>query len=403
MRISTATLYDSGTRAILDRQETLAATQLQLATGRRVVLPSDDPAAASQVVSLSSIDARVAQYQKNLQVARGRLALTEATLGSIGTVLQRVRELALSAGNGTLDDGARRAIAAEVQSQLGTLLGLANSSDPSTGGYLFAGDATDVRPFARSGGTVVYAGDQGHLDVPVSDTLELRSTVNGDEVFARVPSGNGTFATAATATNAGSALIDAGRVADAASATGHAYAIRFTVVGTTTTYDVIDTTTATTVASGQPYADGQAIAFDGVEVTVTGVPADGDEFTLAPSTRTNVFDIVQALADLLATPAPTGADRARVQQGLAAAIGNLDRAFERVLASRASVGARLQQADSVENANADHSVELQRRISEAQDLDYAKAVSDFARQQLALEAAQKSFAQITSRSLFDYL
>jgi flagellar hook-associated protein 3 FlgL len=37
------------------------------------------------------------------------------------------------------------------------------------------------------------------------------------------------------------------------------------------------------------------------------------------------------------------------------------------------------------------------------DLDYNKALSDFARQQVALQAAQQSFAKVSGLTLFDYL
>jgi flagellar hook-associated protein 3 FlgL len=402
MRISTATIFDSATGAMMDRQSSLAATQLQIATGKRVVVPSDDPAAAAEVVSLTSTQARVVQYERNLQVANARLGLTETTLGSMGSLLQRSRELALSAGSGTLDDGGRRAIASELRAQLDSLVALANTADP-TGGYLFSGDAAQAAPYSAAAPGYAYNGDQGHLDVPVSDQLELRSTVNGFEVFQRVRTGNGVFATGADPANTGVALIDGGRVTDPAALTADSYEVRFSVGGSGTTWSVVNLDTSATVVPSQPYVSGQGIEFDGMRIVVSGAPADNDAFSVSPAVHRNVFDTLAQLGSLLEQSTATSADLTRVQQGIQSAVDHIDSAHERMLSVRAEVGARMQQADTVTSANADHSLDLQSRMSTAADLDYAKAVSDVARRQLALEAAQAAFARVTQRTLFDYL
>ena len=82
---------------------------------------------------------------------------------------------------------------------------------------------------------------------------------------------------------------------------------------------------------------------------------------------------------------------------------NLDQAFDNITRVQATIGTRLQEIDSLGNAASDLDIQYQSTLSDLQDLDYTKAISDFIKQQTNLEAAQKSFAQISGMSLFNYL
>ena len=94
---------------------------------------------------------------------------------------------------------------------------------------------------------------------------------NGDAVFNQIKNGNGTFTVSAGPANTGSGIIGATTVSDPASYGGDSYSIKFTAADT---YQVTDTTTNTVVTSGA-YTSGQAITFDGLQVTLSGQPADG--------------------------------------------------------------------------------------------------------------------------------
>jgi flagellar hook-associated protein 3 FlgL len=82
---------------------------------------------------------------------------------------------------------------------------------------------------------------------------------------------------------------------------------------------------------------------------------------------------------------------------------NIDQALGNVGQVQATVGTRMRELDSLGTASSDQAVQFSETLSNLQDLDYAKAISDFTRQQLQLEAAQKSFVQISGLTLFDYL
>ncbi|MEO0004034.1 MAG: hypothetical protein RLZZ22_1726 [Pseudomonadota bacterium] len=77
--------------------------------------------------------------------------------------------------------------------------------------------------------------------------------------------------------------------------------------------------------------------------------------------------------------------------------------FSSVTRSQASVGIRLGELDQLDVQGSDRALQYAEITSSLQDLDYNAAASDLARQQLALQAAQKSFQQVSNLSLFNYL
>ncbi|MDO9601777.1 MAG: flagellin, partial [Rhodocyclaceae bacterium] len=85
------------------------------------------------------------------------------------------------------------------------------------------------------------------------------------------------------------------------------------------------------------------------------------------------------------------------------ALTNLDQANDNILRVRAAVGSRLSEVDSLSDVNQDLQLQYQQTLSNLQDLDYAKAISDLTRKQTDLEAAQKSFMRVSQLSLFNYL
>ncbi len=403
MRLATTTLYDRGLAAIDAAQRQLSATQQQMATGKRVNTAADDPVAATQILRTTSTLAINTQYVANQGVAAQLLGETDGTLGQVNDLLVSVRTTLVAANNAALSDSDRAALGAEVASRLDALVSLANARD-GNGKYLFGGFRVDAAPFAKVAGGVTYNGDDGQRAVQVSAARQMDVTENGATVFNRIKSGNGVFATAAASSNAGSGVVDTGSVTDPTLLTGHRYQVVFAVASGATTYRVQDVTTGTTVgASSNPYTSGQAIAFGGMQLSITGAPANGDAFAVDPAAARSVFDVLKDAAAMLSTPSGGTAGRARLAGGLLSSVANLDNAIGHVSDVRATVGVRQNELDALGASAAATDTEGQARLSALQDVDYAKAVSEFAKRQTALEAAQKSFAAIANKSLFDYL
>ena len=406
MRIATTTLFDRGLAAINLAQENLSRTQQQVSTGHRVNTASDDPIAATEILRTTSSLANNTQYIANQSAATQLLGLSDSTLGQVGDLLQSVRTTLVASNNGALSDSDRAALATELNSRLDSLVSLANTKD-GNGQFLFAGFRNDTTPFSRTTGGVAYSGDDGNRVVQVSATRQIGATVNGADLFNRIPTGNGVFTTAAGSTNTGTGVVDTGQVVTPSALTGHAYQVQFSVTGGATTYQVLDTTTNTLVAApattGNAFTGGSAITVDGQQFTISGSPANGDRFTLAAAQKQSMFQTLQDAVNLLKTSTGGGAGLAKISSGLLGALANVDNALNNTLSQRATVGVRENELDALATSTAQNDTLGQARLSDLQDTDYAKAVADLTKQQTALTAAQKTFASIGTKTLFDYL
>ncbi len=162
-------------------QETALA---QLASGRRVNVPSDDPAAAA-VLSLNH--ARASQANQFLQVISGvsaRLQVADSTLGSVVSSLDRAISLGIEGGGSTLSASNRNAIAGELQGLQQQLVSLANTSFQGT--YLFGGTADQKAPFSAnvaSPSGVSYAGNNGSNTLSVGESFSVSTNIPGSQLF----------------------------------------------------------------------------------------------------------------------------------------------------------------------------------------------------------------------------
>ncbi len=304
MRVSTSELYRLGVNGLLDQQAQLSRTQQQVATGRRILTPADDPSGAAKVLDLNQALERTHQYQDNVSAARARLNQEESVLVSTGNLLQRVHELTIQANNATQTNESRAEIALEIRQRLDELLALADSRDAS-GEYIFAGYQGDTRPFVRQDdGSVTYNGDDGQRFLQVGPSRQVALGDSGTEVFRAVRNGNGDFAIQANASNTGAGIVDAGSVtdptaydgdtytlimADDANATGGAIGITDTGVDDVLQYELrVNGTLVYTANEGDSRTLAQLAGDINAQSGTTGVAAyeDGGTLYLANTTST---------------------------------------------------------------------------------------------------------------------
>lgn len=403
MRLSTNTIHEQGVNSILKQQEALLHVQQQVSTGRRVLTPADDPTAAALALDVKQASALNTQYAENRTAAASQLGFVEGVLDGITNLIQNVQTATVSAGNAAFSDAERLSIARELRGRFNELVGFANSTD-ATGQFLFSGFQGDTKPFTQTATGIQYNGDQGERLVQIGATRQIAANSSGTDLFERIKNGNGVFATSADSTNTGSGVIDTGIVVSPANLTGDNYQISFTVASGVTTYDVTDTTTGVTLSSGNPYTSDEAISFDGIQFSIKGEPANGDQFNVTPSTNQSLFKTIDDLINVLSTPVnsqPGGSTQ--LTNGLNAALQDLGNSLEHVLATRASVGTRLQEIEALQSVGEDTEIQLQHNLSQLQDVDIAKAISDLNQQRVFLEAAQRSFATVSGLSLFDFI
>jgi flagellar hook-associated protein 3 FlgL len=400
MRISTANGYQTSLDSLMGRQVSLSSTQEQMTTGKRVNRASDDPAAAARAERAQATEQRATASQRAVDASNNAMTLSESALGDAGDLLQQVREALVSAGNATYSDAERASKANEIADLRKQLFAVANRTD-GAGSYLFGGQGASSPPFSDTPGGVTFQGASGVVQAASDEALPL--TVNGQTTWMNARSGNGVFTTKALTSN-GSAWIDTGSVTNPAAITGDTYRLQFNVSGSTTTYSVFTMVAGVPTATPQvnvPFSPGQAIQVGGLSATISGQPANGDVFELAPSTSTlSVFDALdKAVADLK-TPGRTGA---QIAQSNSTNLGNLDSVLGQMSSGRAQVGATLNRIDSVTSRLSDLKLASQTERSNAEDLDMTQAISDFTNQQTGYDAALKAYSLVQKLSLFNYL
>lgn len=192
MRISSANAFESSVSSLQRRQQALVQAQEQLTSGKRVLKPSDDPAAAAQAErALAGISRSEAQLRA-LDASRQAMQLAEGALGDAGELMQRARELVVAAGNGIHTDSDRATIAESLRGLRNDLLAVSNRSD-GAGRYLFGGQGADGMPLLETAGGVTYNAVTGQLLAASGEASPL--SIDGRAAWLQAPDPNNPGAT----------------------------------------------------------------------------------------------------------------------------------------------------------------------------------------------------------------
>ena len=183
MRISTAQYFETSAAKYQNNFSSIVKTQEQITSGVRIQSAGDDPVGAAQLLMLQQQKEMLGQYSNNMGSIKNSLMNEESVLDGVNTALQRARELALSAGDGSKSDADRQSIAEELGEIEANVLSLLNSKD-SAGNYMFSGSKTSMPPYVRNNdGTYTYQGDDTQLSLQVSDTLSIATNDTGKSVL----------------------------------------------------------------------------------------------------------------------------------------------------------------------------------------------------------------------------
>lgn len=414
MRISTIQAFNNGVQGLQRNYANATRTQEQISTGNRLLTPADDPVASVRLLQLEQQQNVLTQYKDNLTAANNSLTQEEVTLNSVNTVLQRVRELAVQAGDGALSQADRQSIAAELGERENELLSLMNTRN-ARGEYLFAGFQGKTQPFVRNpDGSYSYAGDEGQRKLQMASSLDLAISDSGKKIFENVTNAGRLEAKPPAApyvVPAGSTLeVSAPLVQDEVAFSGNpafpdtGIEIRFDPADPKR-YDVYDIPAAAVLASGRMDEDdagSDQLVFRGVNVLFDGVPVGGESIQVTSDPARQKQGILSTIANLrnsLESPA-TGS---QVRDAVAVALTNLDHGMSTVDGVRGEIGARLNVIDSTQTDNEDVSLVNKSVQAELRELDYAEALARLSFQSIVLEAAQQSYVKISSLNLFNQL
>ncbi len=396
MRVTEGTGQQQFLTAISALEASIGQTQNDISSNESFTTASENPIAAGEVNTYDQALSQSKQYATNGSSAQTNLNTESSALTQITSQLQSLRSLALEANSGTVSASDRAGIATQMQSIQSSLLALANTQNGS-GEYIFSGYATQTQPFSQTTTGATYNGDDGTTQVQIAAGQSVATSDNGDAVFNQIKTGNGTFSVAASAANTGTGLIGAATVSDAANYDGGTYQIKFTPAGGGA-YNIVDAGGAT-VGSGT-YTDGSTISFDGLQIPLSGTPAAGDSFTVAPSTDQGLFTTVQ---NLITAVQSGGTSDTALSNSITSQISNLDQALTNVSNVQASVGGRMNAITTQASVQTGQQTQLQTSIASLQGLNYATAITQLDQQNTTLQAALQAYTVTQGLTLFKYL
>ncbi len=184
MRITSANAFESSVSNLQRRQQALSEAQQQLTGGKRVLKPSDDPAAAAAAERALASAQRMDAAQRALGASRNAMLMSESALGDAGDLLQQARELVIGAGNGGYSDAERKTLAEALRGVRNDLLAVANRGD-GAGRYLFGGQGADSPPLVDAPGGVVYSGGAGQAQAALGEASPL--SIDGRAAWLQAP------------------------------------------------------------------------------------------------------------------------------------------------------------------------------------------------------------------------
>ncbi|MCL7929293.1 flagellar hook-associated protein FlgL [Halomonas llamarensis] len=428
MRISSVTMFEQSTASINQQQSDFLNVSKQIASGRRVVNPSDDPQAAARAVRVDQSKAVTQQFEDSRVSARNSLAQTESILNSVSDAVTSAKTLLVQASSDTLSNVDRESIASEMRGIYETMLGQANATD-GNGRYLFGGYADNAPPFVKNtDGNVEYKGDTNAREQRIDASRLMPVTENGDSIFKSVPSGAG-YVAEATKTDINGDPLAGNNVRNDGSVTfggpqvtnvndddhGDSFRIvfeefngedAFRVEKFDAGWEPFNPATST----DDPIAyegEGQTVSFGGLDITLDGTPDNGDQILVAQAgseqREPNLFRTMEEAIRVLEKPVENDTDKADLRNTLNTSMRDLDNALDNVLTVRASAGARLNELDVVDAVGGNRMLNYEQTLSNLVDLDYYDAISEYSLRQVGLQASQQAFVDIKGMSLFDFL
>lgn len=401
MRISTLQAFNNGVSGLQRNYANATRTQEQISTGNRILTPADDPVASVRLLQLEQQQSVLGQYNANLTAAKNSLTQEEVTLNSANTILQRVRELAVQAGNGALSSEDRKSIAAELREREDELLSLMNTRN-ARGEYLFSGFQGKTPPFALVNGQYEYKGDEGQRKLQVASSLDIPISDNGKFIFENVTNA-GRLQDAVSSEATSNLEVSRPLVGDEVAFSGVGQiTITFGASPNERTF-VVTNADNEEIGEGTLDVDPQAdtkLVVGGVSLFIKGEPEAGETLTIAEG-ATQKQGILNTIANLrkdLEDPKTTSGG---VRDAVAVALTNLDHGMVSVDAARGNIGARLNVIETTQTDNEDVTLVNKAVQAELRELDYAEALSRLSFQTIILEAAQQSYVKISGLNLFN--
>lgn len=389
--------------------------QNQLATGKRIQVPSDDPVVAARALKLRTDVSEIDQYKRNTSDAQSWMDITETALGNIGDVLQRARELAVQGANSSNTPSDLQKIAAEVKQLKGQTIQMGNMT--YAGRYVFSGFKTD-KPLLNPDGTFA-------IDVKNSEGIKFEIGI-GDNININVQGGD-------LFNNGANAVGDV--VGSLKGNTGITFPLVITTGSNDTLGITVDGETVSAVMPAGTYTDSTALAavlqtdinskttiakdmnVSGVGnnlIFTSGSQGTGSSISINPASNAVAGIGLSATTVVAGAPGQVGSLMANFDKYLAALnsgdnaavggmISTIDMEMNNILRIRADIGARQNRIDLTANRLDSDNINFTKLMSQNEDVDMSETIMNLQNEENVYKASLAGGAKVIQPSLVDFL
>jgi flagellar hook-associated protein 3 FlgL len=401
MRVSTAQFYFQSSQQISNKSSDVNDQIGYISSGKRILTAKDDAVSFGTLAGYKEGLQNLEKYERNITQAENRNSLQEVSFSNSEDILQRLKQLFVQANNGSLSSEDLYSLSELVSNSQQELLNIANSKD-ETGGYIFAGFQVDKEPFSiQPDNSVNYQGDTGIRELQIAKNVMVELNQPGDIAFQKVNNAIGDF-TPSYITNSSGINVTSAVIANPSNHDSTTFPPGYTFSFSAPSDLTVTDGNGAAVYPTAPYTAGQTIAFNGVEVQISGNPLPGDQLTLTPEENISVFETIKSAIDWM-NVGTTSTTPEQHQVEHAEILNQLSSALNHMTIRQTDAGVRGNLIDHQKSSHLDTELVMSKGKSNIEDLDYAKAISNFEQSQVALQAAQQTFVQIKDLSLFNYI
>lgn len=402
MRITVRELNRQMLYVINQRNYDMSKLQQQIATGKRLLRPSDDPVDVANTIKLETKLKELTQYKKNINDGISYMNVTSSSLDSMNTLMQRIRELSIQASSDTLSSTERAYINKESSQLFRQLVALTNTE--YKGDYIFSGTHTKTAPYQLDQSSCFTKQDYDTLKMsyfnaggqPVGSSVQIFNAFDNSAVKNIIPD---SFKLSIAGIN-------------------YVENVDYSVDYEKGTLTILNPSIALDVTPGTAnYAIGQvALQFDSVS---TGK----DVFGQAISTWGDISREIEAgtimpiniSADEVTKDPKTGYDMIGTmirfgqnllqnnRNGIENSIGEIDAIFNTMLSAQSKNGARINRFETTLDRNTDLFTSTSDIQSQLVDTDLAEAYMNYSVAENVYNSALKTAAKIIQPSLVNFL
>ncbi|QGU95054.1 flagellar hook-associated protein 3 [Clostridium bovifaecis] len=449
MRVTNKMLSNSFLTDMRSNLENMRKLQQQMTSGKEIRRPSDDPFKVARAMQLHTDISTNKQYNENISDTINWLDTTDTALGQIGDVLQRVRELLVSAGNAGYSDSERRAIKNEINEKVGEVSQILNTN--FDGSYIFGGTRGTTKPVDTLGGTGLESAESGVIDLSaittsgkLSSDIQIKLGFDVNEKTITIPANTEVNSLSDLANKINDKINEASEswlqgkikampdianktikfvnINDDSSVTNNIFKVTSASLGMDTAVDakydpsnVSNTRLIYYKKAGGEIVDGNEYNQIGSKLKVQisqGVVMDYNvtatevlQFKNEKGEDLDLREIFSSIINHLDGKDLSGTvvDKDSVQKLVGEDLQNITDTINNLLKIRSEVGAKQNRMDSAKEKNVDATFNMTEILSKTEDIDITEKTMEYATMQTVYIAALQTSAKVLQPSLMDYL